>query len=99
MARKSIINRNIKRAKLVEKYQPLRDAIKLARKQAFLDSNFEEILKQNDLLSKLPRDSSRSRLRNRCAITGRSRGYRRIFGLCRNKVRELGFKAPGVIKI
>lgn len=97
--RKSVINRNLKRQELVAKYQAKRDAIKLARKVAFLNQDFAEILKQNDLLSKLPRDSVKVRIRNRCLITGRSRGYRRLFGLCRNKVRELAFKAPGVVKI
>jgi small subunit ribosomal protein S14 len=51
-------------------------------------------------LQKLPRDSSASRYRNRCALTGRARGYYRKFGLSRSKLREIVMsgQAPGVVK-
>ena len=57
-------------------------------------------LKQQVLDERLPRDSSRSRQRNRCALTGRPRGYFRRFGLSRNILREIILRgeAPGVIK-
>jgi len=51
-------------------------------------------------LQKLPRNANPMRLRNRCALTGRPRGTFRVFGLARNKIRELAFKGdiPGVVK-
>ncbi|GIV34175.1 MAG: 30S ribosomal protein S14 [Chitinophagales bacterium] len=86
MAKKSIIARNIKREQLVSKYAEKRKALKEAGDYRALD--------------KLPRNSSPVRLRNRCKLTGRPRGYIRIFGLSRIKFRELANegKIPGITK-
>jgi small subunit ribosomal protein S14 len=98
MAKKSIKQREAKREKLVAKY-----ATKYAALKAVIDdaqkSEEERYLARLDL-QKLPRNANPSRLRNRCALTGRSRGTFRMFGLARNKIRELAFKGdiPGVVK-
>ena len=86
MAKKSVIAREKKRRETVDKY-----AQKRARLKA--EGKWEE-------LQKLPRDSSPVRLHNRCALTGRPRGYIRKFGVCRNVFRELASegKIPGVRK-
>jgi len=86
MAKKSVIARNKKREKLVEKYAEKRAQLKK-------EGNYAE-------LDKLPRNSSAVRLRNRCLITGRPRGYMRIFGVSRIKFRELATmgKIPGITK-
>ncbi|HCD36583.1 30S ribosomal protein S14 [Chlorobium phaeovibrioides] len=86
MAKKSVVARNEKRKRLVEKYAAKR----------------EELLKAGDYeaLRKLPRDSSASRVRNRCVLTGRGRGVYEKFGLCRHMFRKLALegKLPGVKK-
>ena len=86
MAKESIKAREIKRAKLVEKY---------AEKRARLKAEGDWIG-----LQKLPRNSSRVRLHNRCKLTGRPKGYMRQFGLSRSNFRELAStgKIPGVKK-
>ena len=86
MAKKSKVVKEIKRKKLVEEYRELRAELK-AR------GDYEA-------LSKLPRDSSPTRLTNRCQLTGRPRGVMRDFGLSRIKFRELAHKGqiPGVKK-
>ncbi len=86
MAKKSKVVKEIKRQKLVEEYRELRAELK-AR------GDYEA-------LSKLPRDSSPTRLTNRCQVTGRPRGVMRDFGLSRIKFRELAHKGqiPGVKK-
>ena len=98
MAKTSLIQREIKRAKLVAKY---------AKKYAELKAIIDDAKKSDDEryaarleLQKLPRNANPTRLRNRCELTGRPRGTFRKFGLARNKIRELAFKGdiPGVIK-
>jgi len=86
MAKKSVIAREKKRRETVAKY-----AEKRARLKA--EGKWEE-------LQKLPRDASPVRMHNRCALTGRPRGYLRKFGVCRNVFRELSVegKIPGVRK-
>ena len=86
MAKKSVIAREKKRRETVAKY-----AEKRARLKA--EGKWEE-------LQKLPRNASPVRLHNRCALTGRPRGYIRKFGVCRNVFRELAVegKIPGVRK-
>ncbi len=86
MAKKSQIARQAKREKLVARYATKRAAAKLAG--------------DSDALQKLPKNSSPVRLKNRCAITGRSRGYMRAFGLSRIQFREMARagKIPGVKK-
>ncbi|VAX23680.1 SSU ribosomal protein S14p (S29e) @ SSU ribosomal protein S14p (S29e), zinc-independent [hydrothermal vent metagenome] len=86
MARKSIIAREAKRRKVVEKYAVLR----------------KELKEKGDYegLQKLPRNASPVRLRNRCMMTGRSRGYYRKFGISRLVFREMALKGeiPGIKK-
>lgn len=86
MARKSLIAREVKRAKLVEKYAEKR---KQLREAGLWDE-----------LDKLPRNSSKKRLHNRCLLTGRPKGYMRRFGLCRVMFRQMANdgKIPGVTK-
>ena len=86
MAKKSIIARNEKRERLVEKYAKKRAELKAA-------GDYEG-------LQKLPKNASPVRLKNRCALTGRGKGYMRDFGLSRIKFRELANegKIPGVRK-
>jgi len=86
MARKSLIAREVKRARLVEKYATLRKQLKEEGKW--------------DELDRLPRNSSKKRLHNRCKLSGRPKGYMRRFGLCRNMFRDMALngKIPGVTK-
>ena len=86
MARNGIIQRELKRKNLVEKYSKKR----LALKKIIHDINSSQEDKWNAQLrlQKLPVNSSSSRLQNRCSITGRARGVYKKFGLCRNKIRE-----------
>ena len=86
MARKSLIAREAKRKKMVEKYAEKRRMLKK-------EGRYEE-------LDMLPRNASPVRLHNRCRLTGRPKGYMRKFGLCRVKFREMALngKIPGVTK-
>ncbi|MEK7079839.1 MAG: 30S ribosomal protein S14 [Patescibacteria group bacterium] len=86
MAKTSQLARNIKKIKLADKYAEKRAALKAA-------GDWEG-------LQKLPRNSSPVRIKNRCAVTGRGRGYMRAFGLSRISFRELARegKIPGVKK-
>ena len=97
MAKKSMLERETKRKKLVIKYSEKRKEILSKLKTV---TSLEEIFSLNEKLQKLPRNSSRIRLRNRCWKTGRPRGYFKYFGLCRNAVRELAHECllPGVTK-
>ena len=98
MAKTSMVNRETKRTKLVKKYAAKRDALKkIVSSQS---TNFEEKMEASVKLQKLPRDSSPARQRNRCAITGRSRGVYSKFGLGRNKLREATMRGdvPGLRK-
>lgn len=92
-----MIQREKKRKKLVKKYYTKRKKIKALLNQS------EEISQKLDLqkqLQLLPRDSSASRLHNRCQLTGRSRGYYRFFGFSRHVLREMSRECllPGVKK-
>lgn len=86
MAKKSIIARERKRARMVAKYADLRKKLK------------EE--GDYDALDKLPRNSNPIRKHNRCMLTGRPKGYMRKFGICRVKFRQMALdgKIPGVTK-
>ena len=86
MAKKSWLARQAKREKLVAKYAERRKALKESRDYA--------------TLQKLPRNSSATRLTNRCSLTGRSRAYYRRFGISRIMLRELALlgQIPGVTK-
>jgi len=97
MAKKSMVARERKREKLVAKYAQKREALLEQFRQA---TNQQEKLDIHRKIQQLPRNSSRTRLRNRCWMTGRSRGYYRDFGLCRNMMREMAHEGllPGVVK-
>jgi small subunit ribosomal protein S14 len=86
MAKESMKAREVKRAKLVNQF---------AEKRAELKKNNDSVG-----LQKLPRNSSPSRMRNRCKLTGRPRGYMAMFGISRNTFREMALngKIPGVTK-
>ena len=98
MSKLSMIAREDKRAKLIAKHFEKRVALKaiIADVNASDEARWDAVLK----LQQLPRDSSPSRQRNRCNITGRPHGYLRKFGLCRIKVREHMMKGeiPGLKK-
>ncbi|ARM31599.1 30S ribosomal protein S14 [Prosthecochloris sp. HL-130-GSB] len=86
MAKKSVIARNEKRKALVEKYAAKREELKKA-------GDYEA-------LSKLPRNSSPTRVRSRCVLTGRGRGVYEKYGLCRHMFRKMALegKIPGIKK-
>ncbi len=98
MAKKSMIARENKRNKLVGKYEVKRRSLKeiIRDPKASHEDKELAILK----LQKLPRDSSPSRRRNRCSLTGRPHGVYRKFGLGRNKLREATMRGdvPGLSK-
>lgn len=98
MAKKSMILRDVKRAKLVQRYAKKREELKAII--ANPKSRPEDKQVALDKLQSLPRDSSPSRLRSRCSITGRSRGYYQKFGVSRTKLRELTMQGniPGLGK-
>src|SRR5690606_26752076 len=98
MAKTSMVNRDIKRKKLAEKYADKRAALK--KIVSSQDASYEEKIEAAAKLSKLPRDSSPSRQRNRCELSGRPRGVCRKFGLGRNKLREATMRGdvPGLRK-
>lgn len=98
MAKTSMIQRELKREKLVAKYAAKRAKLKeIIRNPNTGDAERAAAVAK---LSELPRDSSPSRKRNRCAITGRPHGVYRKFGLGRNKLREAAMKGeiPGLTK-
>jgi small subunit ribosomal protein S14 len=98
MAKKSMIERELKREKLVRRHAAKRAELKKIIRN--LDTGDAERAAAVVKLSSLPRDSSPSRQRNRCAITGRPHGFYRKFGLSRNKLREAAMKGeiPGLTK-
>ena len=98
MAKLSMINRDVKRVRVAAKFAPKRAALKAIIDDA--SKTDEERYEARLKLQQLPRDASPTRQRNRCAITGRSRGVFRKFGLGRMKLRELAMKGdiPGMTK-
>lgn len=98
MAKLSLINRDIKRAKLVEKFSAKRAAlVAIINDQSKSDEErYEARLK----LQQLPRNANPTRVRNRCVITGRPRGVFSKFGLTRHKLREMAMRGevPGMTK-
>ncbi|HVJ37651.1 MAG TPA: 30S ribosomal protein S14 [Stenotrophomonas sp.] len=98
MAKTSMVNRDIKREKLAKKFADKREALKkiIASQDSSYDEKADAVVK----LQKLPRDSSPSRQRNRCELSGRPRGVYRKFGLGRNKLREATMRGdvPGLRK-
>jgi small subunit ribosomal protein S14 len=98
MAKTAVINRDQKRRSTVKKYAKRRaELLAIIRNTKTSD---EERLLARRRLEQLPRDSSATRLRNRCQLTGRPRGVFRKFGLGRNKLREIAMRGeiPGVVK-
>lgn len=98
MAKKSMLAREVKRQKLCKRYSEKRALLK--KRVIDPDLSMDERMEAVMDLQKLPRDSNPNRQRNRCALTGRPRGYYRRFGLGRNKLREVIMKgeAPGATK-
>lgn len=98
MAKTSVINRELKRRKTVAKFAAKRAALIAVTKDQSVSE--EERAEARAKLQALPRDASPTRLRNRCAITGRPRGVFRKFGLGRNKLREVAMRGevPGLTK-
>ena len=98
MAKKSMIQRELKRAKLVARYAGKRKDLKAIIRN--VNSTDDERHVAQAKLNALPRDASPSRQRNRCAITGRPHGVYRKFGLGRNKLREGAMRGeiPGLTK-
>ena len=98
MAKKSMINRELRRATLARKYAGARAALRALAKDVSVapEKRIEAQLK----LDRLPRDSSPSRGRRRCRLTGRPHGVYRKFGLGRNKLREAAMRGdvPGLVK-
>lgn len=97
MAKLALINKQKKREKMVAQYAKKHDALKA---KMSVNSTPEE--RQNAMLkmAKLPHNANKTRLHNRCSVTGRARGFSRMFGLCRQQLRTMASegKLPGVRK-
>ena len=98
MAKLSSVNKNNKRIKLSEKFSKKRQSLKKIIMNKKLP--FDERFKAQQKLSKLPRNSAKNRVRNRCQITGRPHGVYRKLQISRIALRQLGLegKIPGMIK-
>ena len=98
MAKLSSIQKNSNRLKLIEKFQNKRKSLKIRVMNKKL--SIEERIQVQNKLNDLPRNSSSIRYRNRCKLTGRTRGVYRKFRLSRIKIRELSMSGdlPGVVK-
>jgi len=98
MAKTAVVNRDQKRRLLVKKYAKKRAELLSIIGNAKVSDEERQAARRK--LEQLPRDSSPTRLRNRCALTGRPRGVFRKFGLGRNKLREIAMRGeiPGVVK-
>ncbi|MGE0629553.1 MAG: 30S ribosomal protein S14 [Hyphomicrobiaceae bacterium] len=98
MAKTSAIEKTKRRRRMVAKYQQKRAKLKAVTQDRSkpMDERFTAQMK----LAELPRNSSKTRVRNRCELTGRSRGYYRKLKLCRNQLRELASQGliPGMTK-
>ena len=98
MAKLSLINRDEKRRDLVKKFTKKREALNAIINNSKMSE--EDRYAARLKLQQLPRNANPTRLRNRCALTGRPRGYFRKFGLGRNKLREFAMRGeiPGIVK-
>lgn len=98
MAKKSKVARNAQRKQICDKYKPQREALRARSKDLAL--SLEERMEARAALALLPANSSPTRIRNRCSVTGRSRGNIRKFGICRNLLRRLAHAGnlPGCTK-
>lgn len=97
MAKQAMIQREIKRQKLNKKFQKQRYEIKKNLKQV---TEFEDYMRIQKRLQNLPKNSAKCRIKNRCWVTGRSRGFYRDFGLSRHILREMSHECllPGIKK-
>jgi small subunit ribosomal protein S14 len=97
MAKQSMIQRERKREKLISKYATKRNSLKMELKNV---GSFQERLALYKKFEKVPRNSAPSRNRNRCWVTGRSRGFYKDFGLSRHVLREMAHEGliPGLTK-
>ncbi len=97
MSKQSVIERELKRQKIVKKYKNIRVSLK---KNFIKAKTIQEKFFIHKKIEKLPRNSCSIRLRRRCWITGRSRGVYRDFGLCRHSFREMAHNGllPGIRK-
>lgn len=98
MAKKSMVQRDLKRARIVAKYAEKRAALK--KIIADPNTSYEDMMEAQEALQKLPRNASPVRMRNRCHISGRPRGYYRKFGLSKLQLREAAMRGdiPGLTK-
>ena len=98
MAKQSSVNKNNRRRKMVAQFAAKRKKLKAIAGD--LKKPAEERFAARLKLSQLPRNSSATRIRNRCELTGRSRGYYRKLRVCRNMLRELASQGliPGMVK-
>jgi len=98
MAKTSSVEKNRNRRKLVQQYAAKRAELRAVTRDRTREP--EERFEATLALAALPRNSARVRLRNRCQLTGRARGYHRKFGLSRIALRELGSagQIPGLVK-
>lgn len=98
MAKTSAVEKNKRRRKLVDQYASRRAALKaiIMNKETPIEERFRAQLK----LAELPRNSARNRIRNRCEVSGRPRGFYRKLKMSRIALRELGAKGriPGIVK-
>ncbi|MEM9494380.1 MAG: 30S ribosomal protein S14 [Pseudomonadota bacterium] len=98
MAKKSMIERDLKRRRMAKSLDAKRTRLKeiIADQEKPADERFEAVLK----LAELPRNSSKTRIRNRCLVTGRPRGFYRKLKMSRIALREIGSqgKIPGLVK-
>jgi len=97
MAKQSMIQREKKRERLIAKHLTKRESIKESLKSV---DSFQERLALYKKFEKIPRNSAPSRQRNRCWVTGRSRGFYKDFGISRHVLREMGNEGliPGLKK-
>ena len=98
MAKKSMIAREVKRAKAVARDSEKRAALKAIISNP--ESAYEEVMAASEKLQKMPRNGSAVRQQRRCSLTGRPHAVYRKFGLCRNKLREAAMRGdvPGLTK-
>ena len=97
MAKLALINKQKKREKMVAQYAKKREAIKA---KMSVNATPDERMDAMKKMAKLPRNANPTRLHNRCSVTGRARGFFRLFGLCRQQLRTMASegKLPGVRK-
>jgi small subunit ribosomal protein S14 len=97
MAKLALINKQARRGKMVAKYAKKHDALKA---KMSVNSTPDERMEAMKQMAKLPRNANKTRLHNRCSVTGRARGFMGYFGLCRQQMRTLASegKLPGVRK-